>query len=172
MNILIQISLESSKDDSFELSSRQLRMFAIHKSIFNESSKEFIHYILAIGYAGGDCQEECFYKIEGSNLDKASIFIASTIADHFYQYTYHNQQLNEEENEWSQEDIKVNEDLIIHLNSYLYFDNNANCYTYKTESNFVKNNEFAIRFKISNKNTFLPKKGLLAFSHILVVEIL
>jgi hypothetical protein len=158
MNILVQISLESSKDDSFELSSRQLRMFAMHKSIFNESSKKFIHYILAIGYTGGDSQEECFYKIEGSNLDKASIFIASTIADHFYQYTYHNQQLNEEEKEWSQEDLKVIEDLIIHLNSYLYFDNNANCYAYKTESNYLKNNIFTMDSKFPIKTLSYLKK--------------
>ena len=158
MNILVQISLESSKGSSFELSSRQLRMFAIHKSIFNESSKKFIHYILAIGYAGGDCQEECFYKIEGSNFEKASIFIASFIGGNFYQYTYYNHQLNEEEKVWSQDDLKVKEDLIIHLNSYLYFDDNANCYAYKTESNFVKNNEFAIDSKFPIKTLSYLKK--------------
>ena len=68
-----------------------LRIFSLHKCIFDKETKNFIHFLVVIGYSGGGCQEECFYKINGSNFEKSTIQISTSAGDSFYQFSFKNQ---------------------------------------------------------------------------------
>ena len=96
MNILIKLAEKEHGSDQLPCSSiRNLRIFALHKSIFNSESKTFVHYLVVIGYSGGGCQEECFFKIDGSNLEKCTVWISQSTGDYFYQLSYKNQNIVE-----------------------------------------------------------------------------
>jgi hypothetical protein len=157
MNVLIQIAKDNAEEiKSTALSSRFLRMFCLHKSIFVKEQKLFNHYLLAIGYAGGGIQETCFYKIEGSNLIKSKISIATSIGDIYFQHKYENQILIDEEFAFLESDLKAQNELIDNISNYLHYDDLIECYVYNNDCNFIKNKEFEINSRFPLKTlTFL-----------------
>ena len=91
MNTLIQLERnESGSSSPLDSSIRSLRIFSSHKCIFDKETERQEHFDKVIGYSGGGCQEECFYKINGSNFEKSTIQISTSAGDSFYQFSFKN----------------------------------------------------------------------------------
>jgi hypothetical protein len=165
VNILIQLAKDNAGEKkSAALSSRFLRMFCLHKSIFVKEQKIFNHYLLAIGYAGGGSQETCFYKIEGSDLIKSKISIATSIGDYYFQHKYDNQVLTGEEFELLESDSNAQNELIDNISNYLHYDEAMECYVYNNDCNFIKNKEFEMNSKFPLKTLSFLKDVYWPFS--------
>jgi hypothetical protein len=147
MNILIQLSAKENGSEQFQCSSiRNLRIFALHKSIFNSESKTFVHYLIVIGYSGGGCQEECFFKIDSSNLEKCTVSISQNVGDYFYQLSYNNQKITKLENEMTQFDKQILDDFFEVINNNLSYNENL-CYYFYSNQNSMSNSDFTISDK-------------------------
>lgn len=147
MNILIQLSVKEYGSDQLPYSSiRNLRIFALHKSIFNSESKTFVHYLVVIGYSGGGCQEECFFKIDSSNLEKCTVLISQNVGDYFYRLSFKNQNIVEIETEMSLFDKQIQNHFIEAINKKLSYDENLGFYFYNNQYSLIYNG-----FMISDK---------------------
>lgn len=162
MNILIQLSAKQHGSDQLPHSSiRNLRIFALHKSIFNSESKTFVHYLVVIGYSGGGCQEECFFKIDNSNLEKCTVWISQNVADYFYQLSYNNQNIVEIETEINQFDKQIQHHFIEEINKNLSYNENLGYYFYSNQNSlscnsFKISDKFPIRLLIFLNNVYWP----------------
>jgi hypothetical protein len=147
VDVLVQLSKKESGDElSPVFSIRSLRIFSLHKSIYNEEKKIFIHFILVIGYTGGGCQEECLYKIEGSNLEKSSIFISTSAGGSVFQYYFSNLKLIEFDSEMCDSDLEIQNEFIDQVNNFLTY-NEAADYFFFDKSTLLNNNGFMITEK-------------------------
>lgn len=140
MNILIKLAEKEHGSDQLPCSSiRNLRIFALHKSIFNSESKTFVHYLVVIGYSGGGCQEECFFKIDGSNLEKCTVWISQSTGDYFYQLSYKNQNIVEIETEMNQFDKQIQNQFFELIDKNLSYDDNLGYYFYNNQNSTICN---------------------------------
>jgi len=144
MNLLIQFSTTEHGSDRLPCSSiRNLRIFALHKSIFNSESKTFVHYLVVIGYSSGDCQEECFFKIDSSNLEKCTVWISQNAGDNFYQLSYKSQNIVETETELNQFDKQIQTQFIEAIHKNLSYNENLD-YWYFNNQNPSNSNGYLI----------------------------
>jgi len=127
MNIYIKVRTTDIGDMFPACSIQSLKLFSLHKSFFDEDKKIFIHYFLVIGYSGGDCQEGCFYKIEGSNMENSAILISTSAGDIYYQYSYSGRRIVAEETELTEIDINIQNQFIEVANNYLIY-NEGMCF--------------------------------------------
>lgn len=138
MDILIQLAnKESGVQSSTDSSIRSLRIFSSHKCIYDKEAKRFIHYIVVIGYSGGGCQEECFYKIDGSNLEKSTIQISTSSGDSFFHYTFRNQNLVQLETELNHFDKQIQGEILDSISKYLLYDGELDYFFFDNSSNSV-----------------------------------
>ncbi|MBK6953814.1 MAG: hypothetical protein IPH24_17730 [Crocinitomicaceae bacterium] len=162
MNTLIQLASEESGSSSTPDSSiRSLRIFASHKSIFDKETNTFTNFLLVIGYSGGGCQEECFYKIDGSNLEKSTVWISTSAGDSFYQFSFKYQKIVELETEMNQFDRQIQSEFLESINKYLSYDEVLDYYFYDyrnpiVNSGFMITDKFPIRVLKFLKNVYWP----------------
>ncbi len=162
MNTLIQLSTKERRSDPLQCSSiRHLSIFALHKIIFNSESKTFVHYLIVIGYSGGGCQEECFFKVDSSNLEKSTVWISRSASDFFYQLSYKNQNIVEIETEMNQFDKQIQNEFIESINKNLYYNETSGYYFYSNEkpmigNDFMVSNKFPIRLLKFLNNVYWP----------------
>ena len=162
MNTLIQLENKesvsySAPDDGV----RSLKIFTTHKSVFDKESKTFNHFLVVIGYSGGGCQEECFYKISSSNFEKSTVLISTSVGDSFYQFSYKNKELFELESEMSQFDKQIQREFIETTNKYLSYDDILNYFFFDIrkitlESGFMVDVKFPIKILNFLKNVYWP----------------
>lgn len=162
MDILIQLAnKESGVQSSTDSSIRSLRIFSSHKCIYDKEAKSFIHYIVVIGYSGGGCQEECFYKIGGSNLEKSTIQISTSSGDSFFHYTFSNQNLVQLETELNHLDKQIQGEILDSISKYLSYDGELDYFFFDNSSNSVTNgfliiDKFPMRILKFLKNVYWP----------------
>jgi len=162
MNRYIQLTNNLSRGCSpLDSSIRSLRIFSLHKSILDKKTKSFVHFFVVIGYNGGDVQEECFYKIDGSNLEKSPIHISTSAGDIFYQFSYKNHNLINFEFELGQLDRQIQREFIEEINKYLLYDDGADYYFYDNRNSNIKNgflitDKFPIKILKFLQNVYWP----------------
>lgn len=139
MNIYIKVITTDIGDGSPACSIQSLKLFSLHKSSFDEDKKIFIHYFLVIGYAGGGCQEECFYKIEGSNMQNSAILISTSAGDIYYQYLYSGRRTVAEETELTEVDTNIQNQFIEVANNYLMY-NEDMCFYFLNNNSLLGTN--------------------------------
>jgi len=163
VSYLIQLAdnIETADEESVQ-SIRFLRMFCVHKGVYDENEKVIAHYVLAIGYAGGNCQEDCFYKITEPSNEGGEVWIAIPSGDGLYQKHFANAHLSDCEQELTSIDIKMQNELISEMNQYLIYDDLSDFFYYNTvcnalpSSNFVRSDEFPNALLPRLSNTFWP----------------
>ena len=149
MSYLIQLAdnIETADEESIQ-SIRFLRMLCVHGSVYDENEKVSTHYVLAIGYTGGNCQEDCFYKITEPSNEGGDVWIANPSGDGFYQKHFSNAKMSDCEQELTSMDIKMQNELISEMNQFLIYDDLSDFFYYNTacnslsSSNFVRSDEF------------------------------
>ena len=162
MDTLIQLAnKESGGQSPADSSIRSLRIFSSHKCIYDKDDKTFIHYIVVIGYSGGGCQEECFYKIGGSNLEKSTIQISTNAGDSFFHYTFRNQNLVQLETELNHFDKQIQGEFLDSISKYLLYDDELDYFFFDNSSNSVTNSfliidKYPIRILKFLKNVYWP----------------
>ena len=162
MNTLIQLaSNESGRSSPLDFTTRSLRIFSLHKCVFDKEKKNFIHFLVIIGYTGGGCQEECFYKIDGSNLEKCTVEISTSAAGSFYQFSYKNQKIIELETEINQFDRQIQSEFLEAINKHLVYIERLGCFLYENRSSivhkgFLITDKFPIRIFKFLKNVYWP----------------
>ena len=162
MNTLIQLARnESGSSSPLDSSILSLRIFSLHKCIFDKETKNFIHFLVVIGYSGGGCQEECFYKINGSNFEKSTIQISTSSGDSFYQFSFKNQNIVELETEMNQFDRQIQSEFIESINKYLLYNDGLGYFFFdnrnpNVNSGFLKTGKFPIRILKNLKNVYWP----------------
>jgi hypothetical protein len=162
MNTLIQLaSKESGSYSALDDGVRSLKIFTTHKSVFDKEYKTFIHFLIVIGYSGGGFQEECFYKISGSNFEKSTVLISTSAGDSFYQFSYKNKKLIELETELSQFDTQIQSEIIETANKYLLYDEALDFYycdnrNANFKNGFMISEQFPIKVLKFLKNVYWP----------------
>ena len=162
MNSLIQlVKKESEGELPADSSIRSLMIFALHRSIFDNEKKTFIHFLMVIGYSGGGCQEECFYKIEGSNLEKSTVLISTSSGDLFYQFSFQNQNCSELEKELNEFDKQIQLEFTDSINNHLSYNSELGYYFYDNLNSIINNglmitDKFPIRILRFLKNVYWP----------------
>ncbi len=121
----------------------------------------FIHFLVVIGYSGGGCQEECFYKIEGSNLGKSTIQISTSAGGLMYQFSFKNQNIVELEIEMNQFDRQIQWEFIEEINKRLLYDDGSDYFFYdnrnsKIKSGFLITDKFPKRILKFLQNVYWP----------------
>jgi hypothetical protein len=144
MNCAIQVNFENGTFFAqSDHSVRSLRIFCLHKTVYDIEKFAFIHYLVVIGYSGGACQEECFYKMEGSNPRKSSIWISTSSGDSFYQYFFNGNFLQEKQIEISHSDLKIQSKFIEEMKFFLAYNADSDYFYYRSECEFLREKEFA-----------------------------
>lgn len=142
MNVLVQLD-EKTGDDSLTIPSiHTLRMFCLHSSEFNKQNKTFIHYLFAIGYSGGGAQADIFYKIEGLDLEKSTIWISSNSGNDYFESYSKNQKTTTADVELSTSDLIVQRRFIKEMNKYLIYDDDLDFFYYDYESGYLRDSIF------------------------------
>lgn len=151
MNTLIQTDDNVSEGElPPDTALRSLRLFSIHKCIFDKKIESFIHFLVVYGYSGGGCQDECFYKLSGSDLEKSIVHISTSAGDLFYQYIFENQNRTEIEVELSKFDRQIQLEFIEETNKHLVHDDAADFYFYDNRNSdnkgvFLISDKFPLR---------------------------
>ncbi len=133
----------------------------MHKCVFDKKTKSFIHYLVVIGYSGGGCQDECFYKVDGSNLGKSIIHVSTSAGDFIYPFSFKNQKIVELEIEMNQFDRQIQLEFIEEINKYLLYDDGADFYFYDNrnsniKSGFLITDKFPIKILKFLQNVYWP----------------
>jgi hypothetical protein len=163
VSYLIQLAdnIETADEESIQ-SNRFLRMFCVYRSVCDENDKVIAHYVLVIGYIGGNCQEDCFYKITEPSNEVGEVWIAIPSGDGFYQKHFANAKMSDCEQELTSMDIRVQNELISEMNQFLIYDDLSDFFYYNTaciamsSSNFVRSDEFPSALLSRLCKTFWP----------------
>jgi hypothetical protein len=119
------VSLAPAGGDSGPLSFhsiRSLRLFCLHQRVYDDTGSTYTDYFLVVGYTGGGSQDDCFYKLRGTDQSERSIWIASPSGDSFYRNCCKNAQLLEMEEDLTAEDKRVQREMIGQLSQHLIYD--------------------------------------------------
>ena len=163
MSYLIQLAdnIETADEESIQ-SSRFLRMFCAHRRVFDENEAVYTHYIIAVGYEGGNCQGDYLYKVSETNLEYGEVRIAIPSGDCFFMKHFVNDQISDCNEEMTAIDVKIQNELISEVNQYLIYDDLSDFFYYNTacnalpSSNFVSSDEFPSALLPRLSNTFWP----------------
>ena len=101
---------------------RSLRLFCLHQSVYDDSRETYTHYFLVVGYTGGGSQDDCFYKLRGTDQSERSLWIAIPSGDSCYRSCCKNAQLLEMEEDLTLEDRRVQREMIDQLSQHLIYD--------------------------------------------------
>jgi len=162
MNYLIQLANnETGKSSALDSSVRSLRIFSSHKCIYDSETKMFIHFLVVIGYSGGGCQDECFYKIHGSNLEKSTIQISTSAGDSFYHFSFKNQTIVQLETELNDFDKQIQGEFLESNRKYILYNDELDYFFFDNSSANVTNgfliiDKFPIRILKFLKNVYWP----------------
>ena len=119
------VSLAHAGGDSGLLSfhsKRSLRLFCLHQSVYDDISATATHYFLVVGYTGGGSQEDCFYKLQGTDQSDRSLWVAIPSGDSCYRSCCKNAQVLEMEEDLTAEDKRVQREMIDQLSQHLIYD--------------------------------------------------
>ena len=143
MSYLIQLadSIETADEESIQ-SSRFLRMFCAHRRVFDENEAVYTHYIIAVGYEGGNCQGDYLYKVSETNLEYGEVRIAIPSGDCFFMKHFVNDQISDCNEEMTAIDVKMQSELISEMNQYLIYDDLSDFFYYNTACNAVSSSDF------------------------------
>jgi len=146
MNILIQLreSIENKPDIERV---RFLGIFCLHDCIYSKEKRIFIHYLMIIGYGGGGVQEEAFYKIEGSKVDIAKIYITTNCGGIDFEKVVGENNLGNHDLNLSRLDLEIQTKFLSELDHYLRYNEELCCFTYKPESKFIENGFYKATIK-------------------------
>jgi hypothetical protein len=144
VSYLIQLAdnIETADEESIQ-SIRFLRMFCVHRSVCDENDKVIAHYVLVIGYTGGNCQEDCFYKITEPSNERGEVWIAIPSGDGLYQKHFVNSHMSDCEQELTSMDIKMQNELISEMNRFLIYDDLSDFFYYNTACNTLSTSKFS-----------------------------
>ena len=162
MNYLIQLANnEIGAGSVLNSSVRSLRIFSSHKCVYDSEEKMFIHFLVVIGYSGGGCQDECLYKIYGSNLEKSTIQISTSAGDSFFHYTFRNQNIVQLETELNHFDKQIQGEFLESISKYLLYDDELDCFLFNNTSINITNgffitDKFPLRTLKYLKNVYWP----------------
>jgi hypothetical protein len=130
------VSLAHAGGDSGPLSFhsiRSLRLFCLHQRVYDNSDSTSTDYFLVVGYTGGGSQDDCFYKLRGTDLSERKIWIAIPSGDSFYRNCYKNAQLLEMEEDLTAEDRRVQREMIDQLSQHLIYDDEEDYFYVNSE---------------------------------------
>ncbi len=119
------VSLAHAGGDSGLLSFhsiRSLRLFCLHQRVYEGAGSNYADYFLVVGYTGGGSQDDCFYKLKGTDQSGRSLWIAIPSGDSCYRSCFKNAQLLEMEEDLTAEDRRVQREMINHLSQHLIYD--------------------------------------------------
>ncbi len=144
MSYLIQLAdnIETADEESIQ-SIRFLRMFCAHRRFFDENEAVYIHYIIAVGYEGGNCQGDYLYKVSETNLEYDEVRIAIPSGDCFFMKHFVNDQISDCNEEMTAIDVKMQNELISEMNQYLIYDDLSDFFYYNTACNTLSTSNFS-----------------------------
>jgi hypothetical protein len=118
---------------------------------FDVIQKKYIHHLLVVGYAGGNTQEQCFYKVVGSNLEKGDIWISKSIESAAFDLFFTNGIISQTDTVMSESDLEIQHMLNRELDNYVTYDSETDFY-------FLKDNLSAIEYKKFQMTNKFPLK--------------
>ena len=112
---------------------RSLRLFCLHQCVNDDSSATDTNYFLVVGYTGGGSQDDCFYKLKGTDQSGRSLWIAIPSGDSCYRSCFKNAQLLEMEEDLTAEDRRVQREMIGQLSQYLIYDEEEDYFYFNSD---------------------------------------
>ena len=135
------VSLAHAVGDSGRLSFhsiRSLRLFCLHQRAYDDTGAIYADYFLVVGYTGGGSQDDCFYKLRGTDQSERSIWIAIPSGDSFYRSCFKNAQLLEMEEDLTTEDRKIQREMIGQLSQSLIYDEEEDYFYFNSDQHLTQ----------------------------------
>jgi hypothetical protein len=127
-----QLWVQIDPDDNLEGSISSVKLFMLYRRLMHSESHQFRHYFTVVGYGGGGVQEECTYRIDGSNPNKRTVYYSPVSGPSNWEMNFTEGNLNEEPVEFDKEDIDVQKEFQMMIENHLSYDQDSDCFAWNS----------------------------------------